>query len=204
MINKNKAIDFVCGFLKKWKTTSGLTINFRQEFGTPEENSEDLIRIVTTEFDAIRGRGDPENLFIGRFMGLMLLIEAKLDNLLEKVDPELDGKMIGRKIDVFKDLLRELLRLDTGYDQEDVQMYRDLIGPLRELVGIRNHMAHDLRYIVFGLEDVPETLAYVRRRRPNWGDNVDDAPVEFKALMAVHFFGFLFCERLAFLEQVLD
>ncbi len=199
--NRNKFIDKTCSLLKKFKK-SNLTLNLRSEFGTPEENSAELLKLVTKDFDKIRNRKDAENLFVGRFLGTMLLIESKIVQLLEKVDSTVDEKTLGRKIDLYKETIG--LLKDIALDSEEVSMYLSLVAPLKELAKIRNDMAHDLNFIYFDMQQVKQTDALVKKFKPQLAGSYKNAPPEMKPLLVTSCFGFLFSEKTAVLQQILE
>ena len=199
---RNQVIDEVCNRLRRLKTNE-FQVRLRGEYGTPEENTEELLELVARDFDAMRSRTDEVNLFIGRLMGGVLLIELKLESLLVKVDPDIGEKMLGRKIDTLARLLNELAKPDYGYERHEIEYYRELLEPLREVSRLRNRMAHNLRYTKFQLKDVPQTVKLVRRRKRYLDDAMKAAPKGLKPLVAVMNFGFIVSEQTAMLQQAL-
>ena len=116
---RNDAINFLCDQLRKLKTND-FEIRQRDHFGTPEENTAELLQLVVEDFESVRNRSDDINLFIGRFFGFVLLIESKLESLLIKIDHEIESKMLGKKIELFRRLIRELGKPPFEYDIEDL------------------------------------------------------------------------------------
>ncbi len=200
---RNRLIEVICRKLSQFKTNE-FEVQLRQQYGTPEENTRELLELVTQDFEAMRDRDDETNLFVGRFFGVVLLIEAKLEALLIKIDPDIGSKMLGRKIDLYRRLLRELKNPEYEYDLESIEDYESLIEPMREIAKIRNHMAHDLRYVKFRLKDVAQMVKLVKKRKPNLYYGVTTAPKNLKPLIALSGFGFIISERTAMLRQSLE
>lgn len=200
---RNRAIDQICSALKRLKNDE-FEITIRRTWGTPAENTRELLELVTANFDAVRNRNDDTNLFIGRFLGVALLVEAKLEAVLAKVIDDAESLMLGRKIDGFRRLLRTLSAPEYGFDAQEITDLRELIGPLWELADIRNRMAHDLRYTRFTLDEIPQSLALVERERPDLARAVGLAPENDKPLVAMYNLGFVFSARIADLQQVLE
>ena len=199
---KNLVIDRVCGFLKRYRTNE-LQIRIRTEFGTPEENTQELLRLVAEDFELVTRRVDADHRFMGRFLGIMLLIEKKISSLLEMVDPDLENKTLGRKIDTYRDFVSELERLGE-LDEEEVAHYRSLIGPLRELADIRGRMAHDLGYSEFGLAQIRQTTGIGRSLRPDLARAVELANDDDKPLVAIANFGFIISTETAELRRMVS
>lgn len=202
MRNRNKVIDLICNQLRRLKTNE-FQVRLREDFGTPEENTAELLQLVTEDFEIVRSRNDETNLFVGRFFGFVLLIESKLESLLTSIDPDVGSKMLGKKIDLFRRLIKELEKPEFGYDEDEMERYRELIEPLREIAKIRNHMAHDLRYTKFQLKDVVKLSKLVKKRKPSLYYGVTTAPRNMKPLIAVAAFGFIVSERTSILRQSL-
>ena len=170
--------------------------------GTPEENSTRLVTLLAEDFHHVRNRTDEECVLFGRFMSVVLMLERKLECLLLNFDPEIEQRMFGQKIDVFKDLLNSI---DWGYIEQEIEEYRALIAPLKELKSIRDTMAHDLSKSSFSYADIQQTVGIIRTRRPDLYAAFQNAePDEVKAIGAVMTFGFVFSEELAHLQGVLD
>lgn len=158
--------------------------------------------LLTEDFHHVQERTDQECMCFGRFMSVVLLLERKLERLLLCFDPEIEERMFGHKIDVFKDFLNAI---NWDYVDAEIEDYRALIAPLRELKGIRDSMAHDLSKSTYTYSEVQQTIGIIRTRRPDLYDtfagSTDDG---LKAIGAVMTFGFLFSAELAHLQCVLD
>ena len=199
---RNRAIDEICRQLKRLKANE-FEVRLRTQFGSPEGNTEELLQLMTKDFNLIRGRNDKTNLFVGRFFGAILMIELKLESVLMKVDPEIESSMLGKKIDVYSRLLKVLATQPYGFEADEIATYRSFIGPLRELSKIRNKMAHDLSYTRFGLVDIPEVVKLVKRRKPSLMVAAKSVPRDFKPIIAVHYFAFMVAENAASLQMFL-
>lgn len=200
---RNKIIDKVCDLIRGLKKKE-FEIKFRTEYGTPEENTRELLEMVTRDFSLVRDRDDDTNLFMGRFFGIVLLIESKLESLLVKIDPTIEAKMLGRKISIYKKLIKELSRHDYGFEQVELEVYQRLLKPLGEISKIRNKMAHDLSYTKFRLSDIPFVLGIVKDMKPNLFIGVRTAPVDIRPLILISIFGFIVSEKTSVLSHSLE
>ncbi len=170
--------------------------------GTPEENSNRLLTLVAEDFHHVRNRTDEECALFGRFMSVVLLLERKLDRLLTNFDPGIDQRMFGQKIEVFKDLLKSI---DWDYIDQDIERYRALVAPLKEIKSLRDTMAHDLSKSSLSYSEVKQTVGFIRKRRPDLCDSFATATNDgLKALGASIVFGFVFSTEIARLQCVLD
>jgi len=160
--------------------------------------------LIGKDFELIRNRTDEQNLFIGRFFGLVLLIELKLVQLLLRFDTRIEDKTFGGKLAVFKDFLSEL---DGNYTADGFETvgYRNLLGPLNEIKQVRDAMAHHLKKSNFLLSEIRQTSAYVQKKRDDLYDGGMTASTERdKCLALVAAFAFLFSVELAFLDQLFE
>ena len=177
------------------------TISYREP-GTPEENSKRLTTLLAEDFHNVRDRTDDQCILFGRFMSIVLLAERKLERLLSKFDPEIENRMFGQKIEVYKDFLKAI---DWDYIEQDIDEYRALISPLKELKSIRDAMAHDLSKASFSYDEVQQTVGFVRSRRPDLFASFSQADDDrVKSIGAVVTFGFVLSEKLAHLQCVLE
>lgn len=197
---RNRLIDEICKMLRRLKT-SEFQVRLRTQFGTPEENTKELLQHVTKDFSLMRARKDKTNLLVGRFFGPVLMIELKLENLLTKVEPDIASSMLGKKIDVYSRLLKVLEKPEYDFGAEEIAMYRSLIAPLKEVSKIRNKMAHDLSYTKFNLMDIPELVKLVKKLKPRFASDIKLAPRDLKPLVALHSFAFIVAEKTAGLQM---
>jgi hypothetical protein len=198
-----RAISRLIRCLKRRKNESYLPLRFRQP-GTPDENTERLKEAVARHFEHARNRTDEQNLIVGRFFGTILLVERKLVQLLERFDPEVEGRTFGEKLRVFKDFLNEL---DNHYEIDgiDREKYRNLLGPLREIKGIRDSMAHTLAKTTFSFKEIRQTSAYTKRKRPDLVEAAMSFPNEADRCVAlVAAFGFVFSVEIGFLDHLFE
>ena len=169
-------------------------IQYNKNPRIPEENSERLIKYVAQDFGEVRNRTDHQCLFIGRFMGIVLLIEKTLVRLLSDFDEQIEKKMFGQKIEVYKDFL-------NAYDaksSEEIGEFKALIAPMNEIKKLRDAMAHDLSKTSIGSSELPHTISYIRNNRQDLYQTLSDIQdEEQKSLFAIATFGFLFIEQLA-------
>jgi len=175
-----------------------------REPGTPEQNSERLKEAIARHFEHARNRTDDQNLVLGRFFGILLLVERKLVQLLERFDPAVSEKTLGGKLQVFKEFLNEL---DQDYEIDDVepQDYRKLLSPLNEIKRIRDAMAHTLSKTTFSADEIAQTSAYVRRKRPDLYDAAMSAATEIERCTAlVAAFGIVFSIEIGGLDCLFD
>lgn len=110
-----------------------------------------------------RDRQKEDYELVGMFFTIVLLIEYKLVNLLKIIDDDIESKMLGEKIDVFKDFLK----IYEPEENEDIEEYRKLIQPLREVTKVRNVLAHDITKPRFEYRELNQTDSYVKKHRPD-------------------------------------
>lgn len=172
-----------------------------REPGTPEENSARLLALLAEDFEFVRDRTDEQCVLFGRFMSVVLLAERKLVRLLENFDAQIEDRMFGQKIDVYKDFLKAI---DWDVIGVSIEEYRAIIAPLKELKTIRDTMAHDLSKASISYEEVSQTVGYVRTRRPDLFASFSECEDErVKCIGASMTFGFVFSEQLAYLQCVM-
>lgn len=170
------------------------SIQYREP-GTPEQHTERLLQLIAQDFASVRERTDGQCLLFGRFMSVVLLIERKLVRLMMQFDEHIDDRMFGQKIEVFKDFLREFEWNESGLEIED---FRALIGPMKEIKAIRDAMAHDLSKVSIAYQEIRQTVGYIRRRRPDLYKTFSETEDEnLRSFGAVGVFAFIFSEHLA-------
>lgn len=173
-----------------------------REPGTPEKNSERLLELIEQDFAPVRDRTDQECMMIGRFMSVVLLIERKLVRLLSTFDPKIDDRMFGQKIEVYKDFLKEF---DWQEDDDELNVYRGLIAPMREIKNIRDAMAHDLSKTSIAYSELTQTNGYIKKRRPDLYTTFSSAKDEnLRSFGAASVFAFIFSTELAKLQCELE
>lgn len=135
-----------------------------------------------------RDRQKEDYELVGMFFTIVLLIEYKLVNLLKSIDDDIESKMLGAKIDVFKDFLK----IYDPEEGEDIEEYRKLIQPLREIAKVRNLLAHDITKPRFEYRELNQTDSYVKKHRPDMYDNFKNCEVDRgKCIGLLATFGFL-------------
>jgi hypothetical protein len=141
-----------------------------------------------------RNRKKEDYELVGMFFTIVLLIEHKMINLLKIIDDGIEGRMLGEKIEVYKDFLK-LYEPEEG---EDINDYRLLIQPLNEIKIIRNTLAHDITQPNFKYNELTQADSFVKKRRPDMYDkfkDCDDDRAKCIALLAT--FGFVFSFEIA-------
>ncbi len=162
--------------------------------GAPEENSQRLIELTAQGNEWARNKGEDYYQLIGMFFTIVLLVEHKMINLLAVIDESIDSRMLGEKIDIFKDFLK----MYEPEEDESIEEYRLLIQPLNEIKNIRNSLAHDITQPIFGYSTFKQVDSYVKKRRPDMHarlKNCEDEKAKCMALLAT--FGFIFSFEIA-------
>lgn len=163
--------------------------------GTPKENSRRLIEYVAQDFEGVQNRTEHQCQLFGRFMGIVLLIEIKLVRLLSNFDKQIEERMFGQKIEVYKDFLKAF---NWANSNQEIEEFRALIAPMKEIKSIRDAMAHDLSKVSINSAELQQTVSYIRNQRPDLFQTFSHAKdEELKSISAIAVFGFLFSERLA-------
>lgn len=163
--------------------------------GTAEQNTERLLQLTTQDFVCVRDRTDYQCQLVGRFMSVVLLIERKLVRLMTDFDEQIEERMFGRKIEVYKDFLKAF---DWGSSDLEIEDFRAVIGPMREIKAIRNSMAHDLSKVSIEYPELKQTVSYISNRRPDLYKTFSESKDEsLKCFGAVTVFSFLFSNQLA-------
>lgn len=164
----------------------------------PEQNSQRLLELVAQDFAPVRDRTDQECILVGRFMSMVLLVERKLVRLLDSFDPEIDNRMFGQKIQVYKDFLNAF---NWQGDKSEQQGYRDLIAPMTEIKKIRDAMAHDLAKTSISYSELARTDSFIKHRRPDLYTTFSSAEDEnLRSIGAAAVFAFIFSTELAKLQ----
>lgn len=160
----------------------------------PKENSQRLIELTVQGNEWAGNKGEADYKLIGMFFTIVLLIEHKMINLLTVIDESIESRMLGEKIDVFKDFLR----MYEPEEDENIEAYRLLIQPLKEIKSIRNSMAHDITQPIFGYGSLKQVDSYVKKIRPDMHaplKNCEDEKAKCIGLLTT--FGFIFSFEIA-------
>lgn len=162
--------------------------------GTPEENSQRLIELTVQGNEWARNKGEDDYQLIGMFFTIVLLIEHKMINLLAIIDESIESRMLGEKIEIFKDFLKQY----KPEEDENIEEYRLLIQSLNEIKSIRNLMAHDITQPTFGYGSLKQVDSYVKKRRPDLYARFKDCEDEkAKCMGLLATFGFIFSFEIA-------
>ena len=160
----------------------------------PLNAGDKLKRLMVEGNEWARKREKEDYELVGMFFTIVLLIEHKMANLLKSIDDDIENRMLGEKIDVYKDFLK----LYTPEEGEEIGDYKLLIQPLNEIKKIRNGLAHDITKPNFEYKELTQTDSYVKKRRPDMYDkfkSCEDDRAKCIALMAT--FGFIFSFEIA-------
>jgi len=169
--------------------------------GTPEENGQRLIELTVQGNEWARDKGEVEYQLVGMFFTIVLLIEHKMINLLVVMDDSIESRMLGEKIEVFKDFLRQY----EPEEGESIEEYRLLMQPLNEMKSIRNSMAHDITQPMFGYRSLKQMDSYVKKRRPDlYARFKDCADEKAKCMGLLASFGFIFSVEVAKLRLSIE
>jgi hypothetical protein len=166
-----------------------------------ERNSRRVVEILAANGQPIRGYSEADYMFLGRFLSLVLLLENAIDEAISGTVPDCRGQMLGRKIDSLKGVLKRLRQ--EGVDTEH---WDKLIAPLRELSSLRGKIAHNIKKKTIEPRELRQAKAYVKRRRPNMFDPVEESTIPQREKELAHLVSFVWCvmERLSFLQHELN
>lgn len=185
------------GYTKKTKFKNYNEINYLNDSKLLNERLLTLT-VVGNEFG--REKTSQDYQILGIFFTLLLLIEYKLANLLKCIDENIESKMLGQKIEVFKDFLK----IYEWTEDEDIQEYRKLIQPLIEINKLRGKLAHDLTKIITK-EDFNMTKTFMQKRRPDLYRKIEDCSDEQAfCLGLLTIYGFVFSYEIAKLGIYID
>ncbi|MCL1152571.1 hypothetical protein C8J23_12012 [Shewanella chilikensis] len=182
------------GYYKKSKRSDTYRpIEYRQFEG--EFDCGDLLLEKMTEGNNfLRNRSKEDYECLGMFFSIVLMVEHKLVNLLLRFDPDIESKMFGQKVDVFKDFLKAY----EPSEDDDMEVYKLLIQPLSQIKSVRNTLAHDIKSPLFTSKDINQVISYIKQRRPDlhkkYKDCNDDRGVCIGALAS---FVFIFSFEIA-------
>ncbi|MFM2661475.1 hypothetical protein AAFX15_15130 [Vibrio chagasii] len=181
------------GYFKRKKIRNYKEIRYI-ESDEPIDVGDRLLRLTAEGNEWARNRQKEDYELVGMFFTIVLLIEHKMENLLKVIDDDIAGRMLGEKIEVYKDFLK----LYQPNEDEDIQDYRLLVQPLNEIKKIRNVLAHDVTKPNFSYSDIKQTNSYVKKRRPDMYDKFKDCEDEkAKSIALLATFGFIFSFEIA-------
>jgi hypothetical protein len=187
-------MNFFGYYKKPTRTTKYNPIEYRQSSEEFFDCGDLLLEKMTEGNEFLRGRTKEDYEFLGMFFSVVLMIELKLVNLLKNFDPEIEFKMLGQKVDVFKDFLKEYV----PEEEEDMNEYRNLMQPLSQIKKVRNVLAHDVKSPIFKSSDINHVVTYIKNRRPDlyekFKDCIEDRGISIAALAS---FVFIFSFEIA-------
>lgn len=180
-----------------YKKANGIYREIRYfEPSTPKENSERILKLTADGHSWIQERTQQDYEFIGKFFTIVLLIEYKISQLLVDFYPEIESKMFGKKIEVYKDFLKAY----QPKEGENIDGYRNLISPLRDIKELRDAMAHDISKSKFAYKDIKHIQNYVNKMRPDLLSSLKESKDE-NPIGVIVAFGFIFTVELAKLRM---
>lgn len=186
------------GYIKQAKAKSYKEIRYLNNI----ESSKDRLLTLTVHGNEFgRARSTEDYQVLGMFFSILLLIEYKLANLLKCIDDNVGTKMLGQKIDVFKDFLK----IYQWFDDEDIEEYRNLLQPLVEINKLRGQLAHDLTKVGILSSDLQMTKAFMQKRRPDLYNKIKDCDNEKAFCIGLlSIYGFVFSYEIAKLGVNID
>lgn len=170
--------------------------------GTPEENTEKLKALIVEGNEWGRSRTRESAELLGHLFSCFLLIEHKLELLLEAFHPSIKSCMFGQKIQVYKDFISELEK--TCPYEFDAQHYRNAIAPLKQIKKLRDTLAHDIKVINPSTVDLSQVHGFVKKINPNLALSYSQAESEnLRAAGGIATFAFLLSVDLGKLRMYL-
>ncbi|WP_215898293.1 hypothetical protein [Acinetobacter oleivorans] len=188
----------IFGYVKQTKSKSYKDIIYLNDI----ESFEDRLLTLTVQGNELgRARSKEDYQVFGMFFTILLLIEYKLAHLLKCIDDNIEPKMLGQKIDVFK----HFLKVYEWQEDEDIEEYRKLLQPLVEINKLRGELAHDLTKVSILSSELKMTKAYIQKRRPDLYDKVKECPDEQALCIGLlSIYGFVFSYEIAKLGVYID
>lgn len=185
----------------KVKGSEYLQIAYSQP-GTPEENTKKLKELIVEGNEWSRSRTRENAEMLGHLFSCFLLIEHKLSLLLVGFCPDIESRMFGQKIQVFKDFIKEVEK--TCPYEFDAQHYRNMIAPLKQIKKLRDTLAHDITVINPSSVDLSQVHEFVSKFRPDLSASYAVAESEdLKAVGGIATFAFLLSVDLGKLRMYL-
>ena len=159
--------------------------------GTPEENTKRLKELIVEGNEWGRSRTRESAEMLGHLFSCFLLIEYKLSLTLINFCPDVESRMFGQKIQVFKDFIKEFEKT-CPYDI-DVQHYKNMLAPLMQIKKLRDTLAHDIKTINPSSVDLAQVHAFLLKFRPDLAASYENAETaDLKAVGGIAAFTFLF------------
>ena len=170
--------------------------------GSPDENSQKLLELVVEGNEWGRARTKESAEMLGHLFSCFLLIEYKLSLLLTGFCPDIESRMFGQKVQVFKDFIKDVEKT-CPYDF-DAQHYRNMIAPLKQIKKLRDTLAHDITVISPSTVDLNQVHAFVSKFRPDLAASYAQAENEdLKAIGGIATFAFMLSVELGKLRMYL-
>lgn len=158
--------------------------------GTPEENTQKLKELIVEGNEWGRSRTKESAEMLGHLFSCFLLIEYKLSLLLVSFCSDIESRMFGQKIQVFKDFIKEVEK--TCPYEFDAQHHRNMIAPLKQIKKLRDALAHDITVISPSSVDLKQVHAFVSKFRPGLAASYAEAESEdLKAIGGIATFAFI-------------
>ena len=182
----------------KWrKRRTGVSnIELRDDTGDPELNSLQMIETMAGGFRYIRERTDTQLLYFGRVFSVILFVEYKLSQILIKHCPDVEAKMLGEKIDIYKDFLKNLMHaqknhcIDFGFEFDKLNMAKQA---LIELNKIRKDYAHSVNFAYLSRKSIAQILKFNMTEREDLYNSIPKTlPENDYVIGQLYIFGFCF------------
>lgn len=171
--------------------------------GTPEENTNKLKLLIVEGNEWGRNRTRENTEMLGHLFSCFLLIEYKLELLLNAFCPSISSLMFGQKIKVYKDFISEVEK--TCPYEFDAQYYRNIVAPLMQIKKLRDTLAHNIKVIDPSTIDLRQVHSFVKKIRPDLALSYSQAESEnLRAVGGVACFSFLISVDLGKLRIYLE
>lgn len=188
------------GYYKRKKDRNYKPIKYI-ESDVPLDMGDRLKHMMVEGNEWARNREKEDYELVGMFFTIVLLIEHKMVNLFSIIDDGIESRMLGEKIEVYKDFLK-LYEPEEG---EDIEDYRRLVQPLNEIKKVRNALAHDITRPNFTYKELTQTDSYVKKHRPDMYDKFKESEDDrAKCLALLATFGFVFSFEIAKLRVAIE
>ena len=165
-------------------------------------NSQKLLQLVSEANEWSRARTRENAEILGHLFSCFLLIEHKLSLLLADFYPDIESRMFGQKVRIFKDFIKEVEKT-CPYDFDE-QHYRNMIAPLQQIKSLRDKLAHDITVISPSTVNLKQVHSFVSKFRPDLAASYAHAKNEdLKAVGCVATFAFMLSVELGKLRMYL-
>ncbi|MGE4233203.1 MAG: hypothetical protein AB7F43_07735 [Bacteriovoracia bacterium] len=193
-MKRRRWFDSIFGFFRASPMTE-------DDLAQAEGNSRRIVEILGHNGKPMREYTEADHLFLGRFLALALLLENAIDEAISPAVIDCKNQMLGRKIDTLKAVLKELRK-----HGEDTADWDQLIAPLREFSKIRGKIAHNIKKKNFDPKELSLTKAYVKKRRPNLFEPIEESQITPREKDLAHISSFIWCvmELLSLLQHRLE